>query len=174
MTRAMKLAEIMISDVKTIDINSSVHEAARLMNERRIGSLVVTEDGVHVGILTERDILRKVVAENTLPTEISVDEVMTFPLTTLKDYITVREAVKKMSSLGFRRMPITRNGKLVGIVCDRDIFREAPYLMGITRSGVEEGDEGAEERSSGRCEDCGAHSYEIGLYDGVYRCPNCR
>jgi len=176
MTQAMQLEELMTRDVKTIDSGASIHDAAKMMKVEKIGSLIVTEDGKHIGILTERDILKKVVAANERPVDVKVDEIMAFPLTTLNSYVSVREAVEKMSDLGFRRMPITDNGRLVGIVCDRDIFREAPYLMSIfNKSDEEDGDEQVSERGiSGRCDDCGAYSYDIAIVDGVYLCHNCR
>ena len=172
--KAMPLKEIMIKDVKTIEVSATIHDAAKLMAKEKIGSLIVTEGDKLLGILTERDILKKVVATNSKSAEITVDEVMAFPLTTMRPYESVREAVEKMSEMRYRRMPVVDNGNLLGIVCDRDIFREAPLLMQINRDGGDDSDDlDTEEGKSGKCDDCRTFTYDLEEYEGLWLCPNC-
>jgi signal transduction histidine kinase len=116
------LREIMSSPVITVSVDSTVSEAARVMTEKNIGAVAaVTQDGALIGILTERDITKKIVAENKDPSAIKVRDVMVSNVNTAEPETTVYHASKIMSKGGFRRLPVVEDGKLVGIVTETDI-----------------------------------------------------
>ena len=106
-----------------IDENSSVIEAARLMVEQNRGSVLASRSGEPIGILTERDILRKVVSKSLDAGSTKVKEVMTSPPTTIDYDKPLREAIELMVRKGLRRMLVTQNGKIVGIFTMRDIVK---------------------------------------------------
>jgi len=114
--------DIMTKDVVTIDEKKSVLEAAQLMAQEELGCLIVTDKSLPVGIITERDIVRRIVAKrNSL--DLKVSEVMTNTLITVGPDTSLREAARVMSANKIRRLPVLKNDKLVGIVVSSDFVR---------------------------------------------------
>ncbi len=117
-----KVKDYMTKPVKTIKGTATMAEAAKLMRKNRIGCLVVVDRDKPVGIITERDIAYKVVAEEkSLDTK--VKDAMTKDLKTIDGEKTLREAAKLMASHLVRRLPVVEKGKLVGIITIDDIMR---------------------------------------------------
>ncbi|MFQ5815784.1 MAG: CBS domain-containing protein [Candidatus Hydrothermarchaeaceae archaeon] len=112
----------MTKPVKTTGGSATMAEAAKLMRKHRIGCLIVVEDDKPVGIITERDIAYKVVAdERGLTTK--VDEAMTRDLITVDGERSLRDAAKLMASHLIRRLPVLKGGNLAGIITIEDIMR---------------------------------------------------
>ena len=103
--------------------DSSVLEAAKLMVQEKRGSVVVTRSGERIGILTERDLLKKVTAKGLDPASTKVKDVMTSPPVTISHEKPLREAIDLMNRKGVRRMLVTEDGKIVGIFTLRDIMK---------------------------------------------------
>jgi CBS domain-containing protein len=116
------IKEIMTKNVVTIDVNKSVFEAAQLMASQGLGCLIVMDKVLPVGIITERDIVRRVVAKHSSP-DVNVSEVMTKTLITVDPNTSLKEAARIMSTNKIRRLPILKNNKLVGIVVSSDFVR---------------------------------------------------
>jgi CBS domain-containing protein len=113
----------------TIDENASVLEASRSIVSKNRGSIVVTRKGESVGILTERDIMTRVVAKSLNPATTKVKEVMTSsPLTIEKDR-PLREAIDLMNRKSMRRMLVTEKGKIVGVFTLRDIVKHTRMCL---------------------------------------------
>jgi len=114
---------------------ATVKQAATLMAERRMGAVMVVEDGALIGIVTERDVAVRVVAEGRDPAKTKVSQVMTPDPDTMKPTDTVRAALDLMARRGYRHLPVKRGKKLVGMVSIRDLYRsvvdqlEADILM---------------------------------------------
>jgi CBS domain-containing protein len=114
--------DIMTKSVITIDVNRSVFDAAQLMTAKGVGCLVVTDNVVPVGIVTERDFVRRIVAQcASLDTKVS--EIMTKPIVTVDPDVSIKEAARLMSSNKIRRLPVLKQNKLVGIVVATDLVR---------------------------------------------------
>lgn len=109
------------SDVATVDRAQSVLDAARTMNERRIGAVVVTEGDRAVGIFTERDILCRIVAEERAPDSVKVGEVMTSPMACCRRDTTLAECKVVMTRKRIRHLPVVEDGKLYGLISSGDI-----------------------------------------------------
>lgn len=118
------IREWMNSPVKTIHKEKSIREAARYMAKERIGALVVIdkEPDVAIGIITERDILDKVVARNRDPDKIKVFQVMSKNIVALPPDTPIIKATTLMSKHGCRRILVVENGKVVGILTSRDMI----------------------------------------------------
>jgi len=130
----MKVKEIM-KHVKTISSNSSVRDAARTMNEHKIGSLVVMNGKKLSGIITERDILAKVTAADKIPSRVSVVEIMTSKLITTSPDDFIDDAVYLMIRNKIKKLPVVENGELVGMITSTDIVANSDeigqyYLFG--------------------------------------------
>ena len=109
-------------DVVTIVADDSVLSAARLMNKRGIGGIVVLEDDEVIGIFTERDILRRVVAERRDPTTTLIRDVMTTPVMTCKLEAKLEECTALMTDKRVRHIPVVDADGLCGIVTSGDIL----------------------------------------------------
>lgn len=113
----------MSSPVVTIDKKAKVRDAAQLMTEKRIGSIIITEDGRPVGIITERDVLERVVSPSRDPTMTETGEVMSSPLITIQREKGILEAMRKMREHDISRLVVMDDGTMVGIVSEKDIIR---------------------------------------------------
>ncbi|MFH0848531.1 MAG: CBS domain-containing protein [archaeon] len=123
-----KVSEIMVSPVETIDLNATVLEAAKIMGQKRIGSLVVTESSRPVGIFAEPDLLSKVIARG-LDLKTLVREVMSAPLITVNEETPIKDAILLMAQKRIRRLPVMRGTQLVGIVTGREIFDFIAFFL---------------------------------------------
>lgn len=119
----MQLREIMKETVFLIRSDASVIEAAQTMAERNVGALVVTREGKARGILTDRDIVVKVLAGGRDPAATSVGDVMQSHLITAGPEMDIREATRLMASEHVRRLPVMEDGHLMGIVTLTDVAR---------------------------------------------------
>ena len=115
--------ELMTQKVIKIGIKKTVFEAAILMTEKMVGCLVIMDDMEPVGIITERDFVRRVITKNrSLDTPIS--EVMSQPLITIKPTATLRKAARLMLKNKIRRLPVVNNKNLVGMIVVADFARQ--------------------------------------------------
>jgi CBS domain-containing protein len=140
-----EIGKIMVSDVVTISPESTLYEAARIMGEKRIGSLIVVKYMTPVGIITERDLLREVadkeialekdwLAGGASIKEEKVEKIMSYPLITISRKSSIKEAAQMMIEKKIRRLGVTESGKLVGIVTAADLIRclpETPESMHV-------------------------------------------
>jgi CBS domain-containing protein len=111
----------MTDDPRSIGAAESVVEAARLMRDEHIGSLPVTEDERLVGMITDRDITTRVVAEGAVPETMSVGDVYSRDLISVEPNNDLEEALQLMARHQVRRLPVVENGRLVGMVAQADI-----------------------------------------------------
>jgi CBS domain-containing protein len=112
----------MTTNVVTIDVQNTVLEAAKLMHQQDVGDLVVLEGKAPKGIVTERDLVRRVMAQKK-PLETKVSEVMSSPLITIEEESSLRDAARKMTKNRIRRLPVIKENKLVGIIAASDFAR---------------------------------------------------
>ena len=119
MTKSVR--DAMTEDPRSIGASASVVEAARLMREQHIGSLPVTEDERLIGMITDRDITTRVVAESAVPETTSVGDVYSRDLISVKPDNDLDEALQLMVRHQVRRLPVVENGTLVGVVAQADI-----------------------------------------------------
>ncbi len=118
---SVQLRDIMQRDVVTAGKEISIVEASKLMEEHDISCVVIEKDEVPLGIVTERDMVRKVIIQG-MDRNTSVEKIMTSPLVTLGMTEEVIRGVKLMVENGMRRLPVVENGKLVGIVTATDVL----------------------------------------------------
>ena len=118
---AKSVRDAMTENPRSIGASASVVEAARLMRDEHIGSLPITDDEELVGMITDRDITTRVVAEAADPKMTSVGDVVSRDLISVEPYEDLEEAVQLMASHQVRRLPVVENGRLVGIVAQADV-----------------------------------------------------
>ena len=125
-----KLGDFMTTPVISIDVNATVKEAAYLMSTENASAILTTENGNHVGIITERDFTRKVVGAG-LPLSTPVSEIMSCPLYTLDIKNHILEASEHMTDKNTRHITVTDEGKVVGIVTVKNTFAYYMTLFGL-------------------------------------------
>ena len=126
----MIVKEIMNRNVKTVRPEDTVKYAAQIMNENRIGSLVVVSGtGEVIGIITERDILTDVVATGRSADEVKVSEIMTKNIITITPDKTLEEAGDIMTKNKIKKLPVVEAGRLVGIVTASDLVAYEKNLI---------------------------------------------
>jgi CBS domain-containing protein len=118
---AKSVRDAMTDGPRSIAASASVVEAARLMRDEHIGSLPVTEDDRLVGMITDRDITTRVVAEGAAPETTSVGDVYSRDLISVEPNNDLDEALQLMARHQVRRLPVVENGRLVGMVAQADI-----------------------------------------------------
>jgi CBS domain-containing protein len=118
---AKSVRDAMTADPRSIGASASVVEAARLMREQHIGSLPVTEDDRLVGMITDRDITTRVVAESAVLETTSVGDVYSRDLISVEPNSDLDEALRLMARHQVRRLPVVENDRLVGMVAQADI-----------------------------------------------------
>jgi CBS domain-containing protein len=106
-----------------VDENDSVYDAVVMMTAEDIGAIVVASVREPVGILTERDLMKKVVLEERDPKNTKVGEVMSRPLITIRSDASFGEATQLMQERKIRRLLVEEDGKIVGIITQRDLER---------------------------------------------------
>ncbi len=121
----MKVRDLMIKKVITVQQDASVYDAVKLLNKNKIGCLVVVYNDDIVGILTERDLLERVLEKCKNPKEIEISEIMTKTLILGRPDMEVFEATKLMMENKVKKLPIIKEHRLVGIITVTDIAQIA-------------------------------------------------
>jgi len=177
MNRDVIVKEAMKTNIAKVSPDTTVLEAAKLMKKRNIGNVIVVEKKQPIGILTESDILKKVVAESKVPQEVIVKDVMSTPIIIIDPYVSLEEAMKTMGKCNVRRLPVIENDELIGIITQKDISRISPILHEISREwyDITSKDEIHYKKQvfSGKCEDCGTLSANLKNVDGRLLCEDC-
>ena len=120
----MQVREIMTTRIISVSPGSTVKDAALLMNKNNIGAVPVVDGGSVSGMLTDRDIVMRCVAENRDAGKLKVSDICSQGAVSVKPEQNVSEAMNLMSSEQVRRLPVVENGKMVGMLSFADIARE--------------------------------------------------
>ncbi|MEA2071628.1 MAG: CBS domain-containing protein [Asgard group archaeon] len=195
----MQISEVMTSTVHTIYPQKTVKEAAELMKKLHIGCIIIEpkkDEKTPLGIVTERDIVTRVVAEGKDPAKIPVVDIATKPVVTAPPSMEISEAMYMLSKLHIRRLVIMEENEIIGIATDRDLLRVAPSLLEIALEfehvnkgpnyeafpnfeeylHEEEEDEGMNLTVGYYCSECGEQfkGEPAGEINGEPLCPACK
>ena len=176
----MLVRDVMSSPVITMDENGSSNQAAAAMEQNDVGAVIVTNKaGQSIGIITERDLVIRVIAKNLKPDTIKAREIMTTPLVNIEPEATISEAARRMNMLDIRRLGVFYKGNLVGIVSSKDILGVMPELIEIIQErsrieGAARTEETEEVPLSGYCDRCNIYSDTLKERNGQNICDECR
>jgi len=180
METEIPVREIMTRPVITADADLDILSAARKMGSANVGSLIIVSEGKPIGILTERDLVKKVVAVALDPRGVLVKEIMSTPVVVVDPDSSLREAAALMLRSGVKRLPVISNGKLVGIITDTDLVSGSSLglsdilsdLLEMHRESIHfEPPRGV---VRGICEVCGQLSDSLESVNGELLCWSCR
>jgi len=128
----MLVDEIMTKNVVTIENDRTVLDACNEYNDRKIGCLIVTKDGHLDGIVTERDIIHRVISNEKYPRATKIEEIMTRDIKSILSTAEVKEAAEIMSENNIKKLPVVSdNGDVVGIITNTDIANIIPNFLKI-------------------------------------------
>jgi signal-transduction protein with cAMP-binding, CBS, and nucleotidyltransferase domain len=131
--KARQVGDLMTRDVVKAPASMTVKEAAALMKKNGVGSLLVSEGQNVVGIVTETDIVHKVVSQDLNAQTQKIESIMSFPLLSIEAEHRVDEAAEVMIQNGIRHLAVTQQGQVVGVISMRDLLR--PFYLSQERSG---------------------------------------
>lgn len=178
--KEMSVREVMTTNVVVANINSNVLEIAREMICHEVGSVIITDDNDPVGIITETDIISKVVINNMVPSAVMAGTIMSSPIIATKPSTSVIEAAEQMTRCNIRRLVVIDGDRMVGIITDRDILSISPGLNIILENLIElhrdESESDFEEETGidrGICQRCGAYT-DLTLMNGLMLCEDCK
>jgi CBS domain-containing protein len=131
---SLQVKDVMVTNLVTIEEWATAKKAAELMNRHDIGCLLVVNRNEPVGIVTERDMLKRVVLKLRNPRRIRVNHIMSTPLITCNSEIEVRDAVRLMNERRIKRLPVVDEGRLLGLVSTTDVVRSLGYFEHVISS----------------------------------------
>lgn len=172
MKLSVRVKEIMKKDIKIVGIDDTVSQAARIMKNFKIGSVVVMGDKNVKGIITDSDIVYKYVADKCGD---RVSDVMTRDLVSILPDATIEDAARLMGEKKIKKLLVFDRNKLVGIITDSDILGVEPALFEILleRMKIRKPTRRTAPRTQTECERCGNYSEETSEIDGEWLCPEC-
>jgi len=166
------IREVMRSHPTTIDVGETVARAAQAMCRDEVGSCIVLQNSLPIGIVTEEDINCKVVAKDMKPGNVHVDRIMSILLIMIGADRMVGDAVAMMVKHRVRRLPVVENQRVIGIVTVRDILTVAAEVNELLADLIEINRE--EVYTMGVCDRCGDMSDDLSRVDNLMLCHACR
>ena len=171
------VSEVMSTPVETVKLNATAYDAANILKNRDIGCLVVVDDAMRpVGIITEKDLVHKVVARNLKSKEVLIKDIVSPKLISISPKATIIEAAKLMAKKNIKRLPVIENGKLLGIITVSDITSVSPkifeIMIEVSKIRGEEDYLKEQESIYGICEVCGSQG-RLRYINGRYVCESC-
>jgi len=131
---SLQVKDVMVKSIITVEAEETVKKAAELMDKHSIGCLVVINYGNPVGIVTERDMLKKVVLERKDPGKTKIGNIMSAPLVTSPPQAEIRDAVRLMNERRIKKLPVIEDGNLIGLVSLTDVMRSLAYFEHVISS----------------------------------------
>jgi CBS domain-containing protein len=172
-----KVSDIMKKSVVTVDPSMTIADVAKIMTNNRIGSVIVTDSKMApVGIVTDDDIVG-IVAAGKNTARVRVKDLKKKKLISVSPDENILKATRIMIKSGYKRMPVIKDGKLLGIVSDKEILLVSPQMIEVLseklRARVEMVAQ-PDERISGMCEECDQYSDNLRNVNGRWLCRECR
>ncbi|MCF2135698.1 MAG: CBS domain-containing protein [Candidatus Thorarchaeota archaeon] len=181
----MSVRDIMAVNVITITPDATALDAAKVMAKMDIGSVIIVDKQRAVGIITEADIVRRVIAKEADPKTTQAREIMSSPLIHVTPDTALTDTMRVMARSGIRRVIVLKNDSLAGIITSRDILKWSPELIDVlseslrlkgepTPRPLSEEEEDELVAYGGICDICGEYSTDLVLENGKYVCEACR
>lgn len=173
-----KVGEVMTQRPIAVGESTDLASAAEVMEKNNVGAVLVTDENQLLGILTEQDVVRKLVAKGETPTSLKVKDVMGSEVNTVPPAHDIEEALMTMSRLKIRHLPVIEDNNLVGLLTLNDILKLEPQLFELIAHRIELREEERKPLSraypsEGLCNLCGDYTKELIPQEGVVMCPQC-
>ena len=176
MTTRVLVRDIMNSPVITAGPNDHVVDIAMKMNEHNVGSIIITENEKPVGIVTDWDVVSKVIAKNSDPSSIEAGTVMQ-PIHTVEAEEGITEAARILRKYNIKRLGVVYKDRLAGIISSSDVIAVTPELVDVVseKAAIIRGEIGRPASAiSGYCDECSEWSDLLMYSEGTFTCEVCR
>jgi CBS domain-containing protein len=171
----LPVKEVMVTDVVAVTPETPITVAAKKMAKNKVGSVVVVKNKKVLGIITERDMLARVIAEGINFRKLPVSRIMSSPVITIMEGTDLMEAAELMGDQNIRRLPVVDDeGKIVGLLTAMDIIKVAPEIVEIksNRNNIR-WQSPPETTGIGICKLCGNRADKLFEKDGAWVCEGC-
>ncbi len=169
---------IMSTDVFVRDIESTAFDIAHEMINTNVDSIIITRGTKAKGIITEKDLVRKVMALDKRASDVKAKDIMSCPIITVKPSTSVIEASEIMVKARIRRLVVMEDDNVMGVISDRDILTISPSLNTILENLIEinkaENQPDTIEVERGICQNCGSYVDNLTFIDGLMICEDCK
>lgn len=132
----IKAEDVMVTEVVIMDENVSVKKAAEIMAQEGVSAIIVTVEEKAKGIVTERDILKRIVAEDKNAKKTKIKEIMSSPLVTIEPNTDLEEAARLMFEKKIKNLPVTHENRLMGLINLQDICRLQPAILRLLKQTI--------------------------------------
>ncbi|MCD5425894.1 MAG: CBS domain-containing protein [Methanosarcinaceae archaeon] len=174
----LPVRDVMSEKIVSIDFKSNAQCIAQKMSKHNINNIVIKKNDVVVGIITEKDLVQKILAKDIKPSTVCAENIMSAPIISIKSSENVIIAAQKMIKSNIRRLVVMENNSIIGIVTDKDILALSPDLNFILKNLIainsEEYFPKNSEIESGICEQCSVFSNDLSIIGGNILCESCR
>lgn len=133
----LEAKNVMATEVAIMKQGASVKKAAEIMAKEDITAIIVTAEGKAKGIVTERDILKRIVVEDKNAKEIKLKEIMSSPLVTIEPTTNLEEAARLMFEKKIKNLPVVHENRLIGLINLQDICLFQPEILKLLRETME-------------------------------------
>jgi CBS domain-containing protein len=179
METRLAVRDVMTRTVVTAPPDMSAAEAGKKMVENRVGNVIIVKEGRPIGIVTESDMVAKVISKNVRPGSIKLEQLMSKPLITTRSGDDIHDAVLVMAQKKIRRLPVIDEDVLVGIITDADVIQVSSEINQILDNLIQMNRENVLDRrdvtvTQGECEECEEFSEDLRQEEGRLKCPRCR
>jgi len=170
------VGDIMTKSLITLPETSTAKEVAVAMSGKDVGSVIITHNSHPVGIITERDLVERVIARGLNPDTTLAKNIMSSPLSVIDPKADIMEAARKMARLKIRRLVVVDRGEMVGIITSRDILSTAPEMVEVLAEARRNNliPPRDSEVMAGYCDNCEEWSDSLKDVDGQFLCEECR
>lgn len=174
MKTGFKVCDAMTKKPVVVSLDSSIEESAKIMNKHRVGSVLVKDGEKVAGIITDQDIVRKVIAKGILPKTSKVSKHMSKNLVTITPEKDIFEAVNIMANENVKQLPVMDGRKMIGLITQKDILKLEPELFDLLADKLEiKEEEQKPTGNEGACQECGNYADRLIKRNGSLICKEC-
>ena len=179
MKTGIKVADAMTVNPIYVDSTTNLEECSKIMSNNHVGSLLVKDNSILTGVITEQDIVRKVVAVGQDARETIVSNIMVKEMTTISPEKDIYDALVLMKKLNIRQIPVMENEKMAGLLTLKDILKIEPQLFELIVEKFELREESRKPisrhiPSEGICQGCGEYAQKVFQVDSSSLCKSCK
>ena len=172
------VSDVMTQSPITVGPDTKVEKCASEMKKNKVSTLIIKEDKELVGVVSEKDIIRKVIAEGKNPIGMPVRDIMVTSIITIEPDKDMHDALRKMRDMDVRHLPVIHNGELVGLLTMKDALKIEPQLFELMVEKIRLREESRKPITSigedeGICELCGEYSSKLISNEGSFVCEKC-
>ncbi len=179
MKTGFQVADVMTKKPISLSPKDTLQKCAQEMAKQHVGAMVLTEGNELKGILTEQDMVRKVVAKGVNPLELKIKDVMESDVKVISPEKDIFEALIMMKDLNIRHLPVVDGKNMIGFVTLKDILKIEPQLFDllVEKFEIREAENkplNSPREKEGVCNICGKYAEEIEEQDGIMVCDKCK